>query len=176
MEKSLNFNVLRQTKNLQLQILCEEKKILLRGLYGSFLVPIKSPFFYSRKDRKLYIASSYKKKANLFFVLLLQAGLGVLLGYRRQLNVVGIGYHVEIEDSNILVLKLGFSHLVRLKVPPYLKVLSPKPRIILLKGVNLQKLNNFASKLRQLKLPSSYKEKGIYFSNEKVLIKQGKKT
>lgn len=176
MKKSLHFNVLRQTKNLQLQILCEEKKILLSGFYGSFLMPLKTPFRYSASVRKLYIPSVDKKSSNLFFVLLLQAGLGVLISYRRQLNIVGVGYQVEIEGSNVLVFKLGFSHHIRLKVPNYLKVLNPKPRVLLLKGTNLQKLNNFASTLRQLKLPSSYKEKGIYFLNEKVLVKQGKKT
>jgi len=112
-------------------------------------------------------------------ILLTQAALGVLLGYRRQLNVVGIGYQVAVEKKDVstyLVFKLGFSHQVNIEVPSYISVSCPKPRILLIKGINLQKLNNFAAVLRRLKLPSPYKEKGIYYSGEKLSLKQGKKT
>jgi large subunit ribosomal protein L6 len=170
---------LRQTKNLDIQILCLEKRILLNGLYGSFIIPIKSPFLYLKKERKIHIQVSSlfgRSLSKLFFLLLLQLSLGVLLGYRKQLNLVGIGYQVEIDNFNVLILKLGYSHLVRIKIPGFLEVLRPKPRIILLKSINLYKLNNFALLLRRLKLPSSYKEKGLYLLGEKVLLKQGKKT
>lgn len=157
----------------------QKKKLLLEGGYGSFFFPIHSKIAYDKLDRKLKFYKFFKKDlhfSKLSSVLLVQASLGVLLGFRKQLNVVGIGYNVEVQDNTFLVMKLGFSHLVKIKIPEYLEVKCPKPRIILLRGINLQKINNFASVIRNLKLPSAYKEKGIYFSGERLFIKQGKKT
>jgi large subunit ribosomal protein L6 len=170
---------LRQSKSLTIQVLCNKKKVLFKGVYGSFFFPISSPLVYSNTEKKLWITDFSRSKTsfnNLMYILMLQASLGVLIGYRKQLNVVGIGYQAEIQKGNVLILKLGFSHLVRIKVPQYLEISCPKPRIILLKGINLQKINNFAYVIRQLKLPSAYKEKGIYLSGELVVTKQGKKT
>lgn len=170
---------LRQSKSLTIQILCKKKKVLLKGAYGSFFFPIISPLVYSNAEKKLWLTDFSGSKTsfnNLMYILMVQASLGVLIGYRKQLNVVGIGYQAEIQNSSVLILKLGFSHVVRINVPQYLEISCPKPRIILLRGINLQKINNFASVIRQLKLPSAYKEKGIYLSGEQVVTKQGKKT
>jgi len=71
---------------------------------------------------------------------------------------------------------LGFSHQVNVEVPSCVTVSCPKPRILLLKGISLQKINNFSAVLRRLKLPSAYKEKGIYYLGETFSLKQGKKT
>lgn len=175
---------LRQSKNLKLYLWCDQKVLFVEGPKGSIIYPLYTEFEYSRLDKKLYLIRSLsyeKKKAffNMYQILLAQSALGVLLGYRRQLNIIGIGYQVSIENfssSNFLIFKLGFSHQIRIKLPNYIQLSIPKPRILLLKGINLQKLHNFSAILRRLKLPSAYKEKGIYYLGEKVFLKQGKKT
>lgn len=178
----MNKQFLRQSKNLSLKLSCINKSLLLEGPTGSFLYPLNSPLVYLKDEKKLFLTETVKKNKSitkLFHIMLVQASLGVLLGYRRQLNIVGIGYQATveiIEDKQFLVLKLGFSHLIRIKIPNYLDITCPKPRIIVLKGINLQKVNNFAAVIRRLKLPSAYKEKGIYFSGERLRLKQGKKT
>lgn len=177
-----NKQFLRQSKNLNMRLSCPNNTLVLQGPIGSFLYPLNSPLVYLKKEKKLFLSQSLVKNksiSKLSHIMLIQASLGVLLGYRRQLNIVGIGYQASVEKTNevsFLVLKLGFSHQVRIKVPDYLEVTCPKPRIIVLKGINLQKVNNFAAVIRKLKLPSAYKEKGIYFSGERVKLKQGKKT
>lgn len=175
---------LRQSKNLTLQVLCKTKMLSLQGPVGSFLYPLNTPVVYSKIEKKLYISDFSKAEGNkslskLYSIMLVQASLGVLLGYRKQLNIVGIGYQASVEEVDnlkYLILKLGFSHQVRIKIPDYLEINCPKPRVLILKGLNLQKINNFAAVLRKLKLPFPYKEKGIYFSNERPKLKQGKKT
>lgn len=175
---------LRQPKDLKLSLLCKQKLLTLEGPKGSIAYPLYAEFDYSKTEKKLSLTRAFnkdKKKAffQMYQILLTQAALGVLLGYRRQLNIVGIGYQVSVEkkdSSTYLAFKLGFSHQVNVEVPVYVCVNSPKPRIILLKAINLQKLNNFSAVLRGLKLPSTYKEKGIYYLGERVRLKQGKKT
>lgn len=175
---------LRQPKDLKFSILCKQQVLTLEGPKGSIACPLYGELVYSKSEKKLWLKSPFdtnKKKAffKMYQVLLTQAALGVLLGYRRQLNVVGIGYQVTVEKkdvSNYLVFKLGFSHQINIEVPSYVSVSCPKPRILLIQGINLQKLNNFAAVLRRLKLPSPYKEKGIYYFGEKLFLKQGKKT
>ena len=179
-----NNQYLRQPKDLKLSVLCKQQFLKLEGPKGAMVYPLYSKMTYSKAERKLWIQKNMNtNRSKAFFqmyqLLLNQSALGVLLGYRRQLNIVGIGYQLSIEKketSSYLVFKLGFSHQVNIEVPSYLSVSCPKPRILLIQGINLQKLNNFASVLRGLKLPSTYKEKGIYYLGEKPVLKQGKKT
>lgn len=175
---------LRQPEDLKVTLLSDQQLLKLEGEKGSVVYPLYGEIIYSKASRKLWLQSkSTTKRSKAFFkmyqVLLAQAALGVLVGYRRQLNIVGIGYQVSVEKkkaSDSLVFKLGFSHQVNIEVPSYLSVSCPKPRILLIQGISLQKVNNFAAVLRSLKLPSAYKEKGIYYLGEKPVLKQGKKT
>lgn len=175
---------LRKSDNLKLSIYGSQKLLCLEGVFGSFSYPLYTEFKYSKEKKKLWLKASSKndqKEAflKMYHILLAQAALGVLVGYRRQLNIVGIGYQVSLEKKkniNFMVFKLGYSHQVAIKVPSYATVSCPKPRILQLRGINLQKLNNLAAAIRRLRLPSAYKEKGIYYAGEPLSIKQGKKT
>ena len=174
---------IRQPKNLNLSFLPKNNILLIENSKKRFCYPLTSSgFLYKPNEKKIWLLES-KEKTKAFFglsrVLLAQAFLGVLFSYRRQLNIVGIGYQAHIEkkmEENTLILKLGFSHVIRFQIPSFLEISCPKPRVLLVKGINLQRVNNFASFLRKCKLPSAYKEKGIYFSGEKLKLKQGKKT
>lgn len=172
--------VLRQTHNLQLRFLPLKNLLVFQGPCGILSYRISSKLNYLR--RKFWV--SPRKGVNKdFFVLdqslLNQSCLGVTLGYRCQLNLVGVGYQANVErilGKVFLVLKLGFSHQVKISVPSSIKVTCPKPRLILITGVSLQKVKNFAALVRDLKLPNSYKEKGLYYKGEILKLKQGKKT
>jgi len=175
---------LRQSDNLKLSIYGTQKLLHLEGACGSILYPLYTEFVYSKKKKKLWLKNSSKSNQKeaflkMYHILLAQAALGVLVGYRRQLNIVGIGYQVSLEKKeadSFMIFKLGYSHQVSIKVPSYVTVSCPKPRILQLRGINLQKLNNLAAVIRRLKLPSAYKEKGIYYAGEPFSLKQGKKS
>lgn len=175
---------LRKSNTLKLSLYPSQNLLYLEGDLGSTCYPLYTDLVYSKEKRKLWLkkaSSSNQKEAflKMYYILLAQAALGVLVGYRRQLNIVGIGYQVTLEKNKVdsfIVFKLGYSHQVSVKVPSYVSVRCPKPRILQLRGTNLQKLNNLVAALRRLKLPSAYKEKGIYYMGEALAIKQGKKT
>lgn len=173
----------RQPKDLSLSLVPEEKSILIEKDKNCFIFPIPpSGILYTPEEKKIWILECQKKSKaffGLYKVLLGQVLLGVLFSYRRQLNIVGIGYQANVEKEkteNILVLKLGYSHLVRVRIPFSLEVNCPKPRVIVIKGINLQRVSNFAQAIRRCRVPSTYKEKGIYLLGEPLRLKQGKKT
>lgn len=180
---SLKQYSVRQPKDLNLNLVVEEKIILVEKGGNTFSYPIPpSGIFYTPQERKIWIVECPKKSKaffGLYKILLGQVLLGVLFSYRRQLNIVGIGYQASVEKEkteNKLVLKLGYSHLVRLQIPHSLEIRCPKPRIIVIKGINLQRVSNFAQAIRRCRVPSAYKEKGIYLLGEPLRLKQGKKT
>jgi large subunit ribosomal protein L6 len=174
--------LLRQPKNLSLKYLPSKKALILDGPKGTFSYFFNSELKYSSLNKKFWLFPNSAINKSSFFlsqVLLVQSCIGVTLGYRCQLNLVGIGYSASMEkkeNGNLLVLKLGFSHLVKITIPNFLFVSCPKPKTILIKGINLQKVNSFAALLKDLKQPNPYKEKGLYYNNEVPKLKQGKKT
>ena len=173
---------LRQSQKLKLKFLPKKKTLILEGPFGVLNYKVNGKLNYLSSGRKLWLSPTKSIKKSLFGlnqVLLTQSCLGVVLGYRRQLNLAGIGYQAFLdkkENNLFLVLKLGFSHQIQILVPDYIKLSCPKPRIILIMGICLQKVNNFAALIRDLKLPNPYKEKGLYYKGEILKLKQGKKT
>jgi large subunit ribosomal protein L6 len=174
---------LRQPKQLNVGFSVKEKALVVERNKQRFYYPLSTQkFLYSSKDRKIWLTASRKRSKaflNLSKILLAQIFLGILLSYRRKLKIVGLGYQATVEkeqNKNVLVLKLGYSHLIRLPIPQNIQILCPKPRILLVKGINLQQVHNYAYFVRQCRVPLAYKEKGIYFIDEPLKLKQGKKT
>ena len=88
---------------------------------------------------------------------------------------VGVGFRVESLETNFIKLKLGFSHFVFIKIPPYISVFSPKKTRLILKSIDEQLLKEFSSKICSFKLPDVYKGKGILYKNQILTLKEGKK-
>lgn len=97
---------------------------------------------------------------------------GVLKGFEKTLEIVGVGYRVALEGSEI-VIHIGFSHPVRVKVPEDLKVKVEKNKITI-SGIDKQRVGQFAAEIRSIKKPEPYKGKGIRYSDEKIRLKAGK--
>ena len=98
---------------------------------------------------------------------------GVTEGFEKQLVVEGIGYKVDV-SGNKIVLNVGFSHPVELEIPADLEV-SVDKNTIAVKGIDKQKVGQFASEIRAVKKPEPYKGKGIRYSDEVVRRKEGKR-
>jgi large subunit ribosomal protein L6 len=95
---------------------------------------------------------------------------------RKKLNLKGLGLKAKINTvENILELKLGLSHLVKIRIPKTLRIIVVKTTIII-KGFSIFEVFNFAFKLRLLKKPNIYKGKGIFYKKEKLTLKLIKKT
>lgn len=102
------------------------------------------------------------------------AVIGVSEGFEKILELVGIGYKAVV-DGEHLVLNLGFTHPVKVKIPPQLKVFVEK-NFIKISGIDKQQVGHFAASIRRVRPPEPYKGKGIRYRDERIRMKQGKAT
>ena len=98
--------------------------------------------------------------------------VGVTQGYERRLEVKGVGFRVS-SSNNELTMSLGFSHEVKYKAPEGVNVSNEK-MVIVVSGIDKQKVGQTAAEIRALKKPESYKGKGIMYLGEQILRKAGK--
>lgn len=99
---------------------------------------------------------------------------GVHKAFQKKLIIEGIGFKSEVKGEE-LVLALGFSHPVKVKIPKGLKVTAEK-NVLTITGIDTEMVGQFAAGVRALKKPEPYKGKGIRYEKEVVRRKQGKKT
>lgn len=99
--------------------------------------------------------------------------VGVTQGYEKRLEIVGVGYIAAIQ-GNVLQLRVGFANELQKPIPPELKVACPDQQHIVVKGIDKQKVAEFAAEVRALRPPEPYKGKGIRYEGEVVRRKQGK--
>ncbi len=119
----------------------------------------------------------HKALHGLYRALLQNMVTGVTEGYKKQLELVGVGYKAA-HSGQLLDLALGYSHNIVFEIPQELKVstLTEKgqnPKIML-EGIDKQLLGQVAAKLRSLRKPEPYKGKGVRYSDEVVRKKAGK--
>jgi large subunit ribosomal protein L6 len=99
---------------------------------------------------------------------------GVLQGYQKVLEIVGIGYKAQVMGSKLL-LSLGYSHPIEFLLPDGIRASADaKQTMITLTGIDKHLLGQVAANLRALRLPDSYKGKGIRYSGEYLKLKAGK--
>jgi len=99
--------------------------------------------------------------------------VGVTEGYKKTLEVNGVGYRVALE-GNKLVMNLGFSHQVIMEAPAGITVEVPNPNLIVVSGFDKQLVGQFAANIREKRPPEPYKGKGIKYSDEVIRRKVGK--
>lgn len=98
--------------------------------------------------------------------------LGVTDGFEKRLEVNGIGFKTQLEGSN-LVLNVGFSHPVKYPVPSDVKIELDR-NLIIISGINKQRVGQVAAEIRAIKKPEPYKGKGIKYVDEVIVRKAGK--
>ena len=99
---------------------------------------------------------------------------GVTKGFEKKLTLVGVGYKAAAQGSK-LNLSVGFSHPVNKDMPEGIKVETPAPTEIIIKGADRQRVGQVAAEIRAIRPPEPYKGKGIRYSDEKITIKETKK-
>lgn len=99
--------------------------------------------------------------------------IGVTEGFKKELQVNGVGYRVQKQGNN-LVMNLGFSHQVIMPEIPGITVEVPGPNSIIISGPDKQKVGQFAAEVREKRPPEPYKGKGIKYIDEHIRRKEGK--
>jgi large subunit ribosomal protein L6 len=122
-------------------------------------------------------SKNHKSLHGLYRALIHNMVVGVSEGYKKNLELVGVGYRAEAKGQN-LEMSLGFSHEVNILLPVEVKVETKTERranpIITLTSIDKQLIGHVAAKIRSLRPPEPYKGKGIKFVGEQLRRKAGK--
>ena len=100
--------------------------------------------------------------------------VGVTKGFEKRLSLVGVGYKAAAQGTK-LNLSVGYSHPVNKDMPAGIKVETPQPTEIVIKGADRQRVGQVAAEIRAIRPPEPYKGKGIRYVDEKITIKETKK-
>jgi large subunit ribosomal protein L6 len=98
---------------------------------------------------------------------------GVTDGFKKDLEVIGVGFRVEAKPRGVLLM-VGFTHGVFVPAPPGIKIEVPKANNISVSGCDVELVGQVADGIRAVKKPEPYKGKGIRYAGEAIKIKAGK--
>ena len=99
--------------------------------------------------------------------------VGVTEGYKKELEINGVGFRCEKQGKDV-ILNLGFSHKVVVSDTEDCKLEVPSPNMIVVVGIDKQKVGQFAAEVREKRPPEPYKGKGIRYAGEHIIRKEGK--
>ena len=99
--------------------------------------------------------------------------IGVTEGYKKELQIIGVGFRAKLAGSK-LNLSLGYSHPIEYMVPKGITLKVEGDTKIFISGADKQLVGEVAATIRRYKKPEPYKGKGIRYSDEQVIIKEGK--
>ena len=105
--------------------------------------------------------------------LVANAVAGVTDGFKRELDIVGVGYRAELKGKQV-VFALGYSHAVVFDVPNGIDIAIDKQTHITVTGVDRQLVGQVAANIRRLRKPDPYKQKGVRYTGEVLKKKAGK--
>jgi large subunit ribosomal protein L6 len=99
---------------------------------------------------------------------------GVSTGFAKSMEINGTGYRAAVQGKD-LVLNLGYSHDIKYPIPTGIKITCEKPTSIKVEGADKRQVGQVAAEIRAYRGPEPYKGKGVRYSNEVILRKEGKK-
>jgi large subunit ribosomal protein L6 len=105
--------------------------------------------------------------------LVANAVVGVTEGFKRDLDIVGVGYRAEVKGKQV-IFALGYSHAVVFDIPPGIDIVIEKQTHITVTGVDRQLVGQVAANIRRLRKPDPYKQKGVRYTGEVLKKKAGK--
>ena len=105
--------------------------------------------------------------------LIANAVAGVIDGYKKELDIVGVGYRAELKGKQV-IFALGYSHAVVFDIPTGIDVAIDKQTHITVTGVDRQLVGQVAANIRRLRKPDPYKQKGVRYTGEQLKKKAGK--
>jgi large subunit ribosomal protein L6 len=98
---------------------------------------------------------------------------GVTEGFKKELDIVGVGYRAEVKGKEV-VFQLGYSHPINFAIPDGIEIAVDKGGHVVVTGIDKQKVGQTAAEIRKLRMPDPYKGKGIKYAGEIIRRKAGK--
>lgn len=162
----------------EVKVNISDNKVYVEGKNGKLEHAMPSSISIETKDGQLFVKIASQSKLDKSLqgttrAIIINMIKGVMEGYVKQLEIVGVGYRAQMQQ-NKLNLQVGFTHPVTYAAPEGVKIETPKPNQIVVKGIDKVKVGQTAAEIRSILPPEPYKGKGIRYANEHVRKKVGK--
>ncbi len=156
----------------------EGSQLLVKGPKGTLTRELMKGIVVTMTEGELKVSTDPKEKVGsnflgLFWALIFNMVQGVSEGYKKQLEMIGVGFRAAVQGK-LLDLQVGFSHPTKLPIPDGIEVSVEKNTIISILGNDKQSVGQFAAVVRAKRPPEPYKGKGIRYVDEYVRKKAGK--
>lgn len=160
------------------EVKIDDQKVAVKGPKGELSQEIRSEIKVEQKQGQIFVSPQARTKQTKAFwglsrTLIFNMLQGVREGYKKSLQMEGVGYRARVEGKE-LVLEVGFSHPVKIPTPEDIEF-SVEKNIIIVSGIDKAKVGQTAAKIRAIRPPEPYKGKGIRYVGEVIRRKEGKK-
>ena len=158
--------------------IAENNKVTVKGPKGTLERVLPAEMSIKEEDGQIIVTrpSDLKKMKSLHCLtrtLINNMIVGVTAGYEKKLEINGVGYRAQ-KQGKKLVLSLGYSHPVEMEDPEGLESTMEGQNVIIVKGIDKEKVGQYAAEIRDKRRPEPYKGKGIKYADEVIRRKVGK--
>jgi len=158
------------------KVLLEKNQVEISGAKGKLVIPINPAVEVKQEGETLVVLLKKQELMPMWGTtraLLNNAVIGVIKGWNRGLEMVGVGFKSAVK-GNVLEVSAGFSHLVKFAIPEGIAITVDANTKINVSGINKELVGQTAAKIRKIRPPEPYKGKGIKYVDEVVRRKAGK--
>lgn len=157
--------------------------VTVKGPKGELKQDVNPDMVIKEEDGQLILerpseSKNHKSMHGLYRALINNMVEGVTNGYKKELELVGVGYKAAVQGKNVLELSLGYSHQIYFAVPSEVTVTAETPKgkspLVTIEGIDKQLVGQIAAKLKSLRKVEPYKGKGVRFVGEQIRRKAGK--
>ena len=160
------------------QVTLDYAEVTVKGPKGTMIQPIHPEVTVKLADGRILVQRNSARKFHrslhgLTRSLLANAITGVTDGYQKTLELMGVGYRVQ-QTGDAITLNVGYSHTVEIKPLEGVTLTVEGNNRVHVVGIDKQKVGEVASRIRRVRPPNAYKEKGIKYAGEVLHLKPGK--
>jgi len=148
----------------------------VQGPKGKMSIALPHGISFEHKDSTLVAKRETEEQRALHGLaraLVANAVTGVTQGFKKELDIVGVGYRAEVKGKN-LVIALGYSHPIEFAIPEGIQIAVDKQTHLTVSGADKGQVGQVSANLRALRPPDPYKQKGIRITGERLKKKAGK--
>ncbi len=156
----------------------EGERAVVKGPKGSLETPLAPGISMKVEDNVVRLERKDEERRTRAFhglsrALLANSVRGVSEGFKRELDIIGVGYRAEVKGQEV-VFQLGYSHPINFAIPEGITIEIDKGGHVVVSGIDKQKVGQVSAEIRSLRKPDPYKGKGIKYSDETIRRKAGK--
>lgn len=154
----------------------KDGNVEVQGPKGKMNVAVPRGIHFEQKDSTLVAkreTEEHRALHGLARALVANAVTGVTQGFKKDLDIVGVGYRAEVKGKNV-VLALGYSHPIEFPIPEGIQIAVEKQTHLVVSGADKNRVGQVAANLRGLRPPDPYKQKGVRITGERLKKKAGK--